>query len=658
MSFAHDFDAHSAWRREQAQRLRTLADALAARDLLDAGLHERLERLQRQLQTDKVMVAFVAEFSRGKSELINAVFFAGYGRRIMPASAGRTTMCPTELGYDPELPPCLRLLPIETRLQPQSLLEWRSAPERWERIDLDVQDPEQLARAIEKVAEVQRVPVEQARALGFWHDDSPEDNPLPGADGLVEVPRWRHALINMAHPLLKQGLVVLDTPGLNAIGAEPELTVGLLPLAQAVVFVLAADAGVSKSDLAMWREHLAPAAEGVDARLAVLNKIDVLWDGLSTPAEIDGQIERQRATTAQVLGVEPAQVIAVSAQKGLVAKVRGDAALLADSRLPDLERALTDAVLQRRRDDLGGRVDAALAAVVAEIEQRWRLREREWQDQIDELDGLRGKNTAVIAQMRRRIEQEQRDFDAGGMRIQALRSVHLKLLRELFGLLGSQSLQAGVASLAAALRQPGVKLGIRRTYTDAFARLHATLDEARRKADEVQAMLQASFRSLNAEYGFALQLPGGLDLSPFAAELRDIERSHLQYLGLTNVLRLAQAEYADRLAKAVVGRLKAVFDAASAEVESWNKAAAAQLDAQLRERRRHFARRLEAVHRIEAAAGGLDERLAELQAQREGAARDVEALRRLLNRPDRPNRPDSPLVSALEPAAPGHPDQP
>ncbi len=658
MSFAHDFDAHSAWRREQAQRLRTLADALAARDLLDAGLHERLERLQRQLQTDKVMVAFVAEFSRGKSELINAVFFAGYGRRIMPASAGRTTMCPTELGYDPELPPCLRLLPIETRLQPQSLLEWRSAPERWERIDLDVQDPEQLARAIEKVAEVQRVPVEQARALGFWHDDSPEDNPLPGADGLVEVPRWRHALINMAHPLLKQGLVVLDTPGLNAIGAEPELTVGLLPLAQAVVFVLAADAGVSKSDLAMWREHLAPAAEGVDARLVVLNKIDVLWDGLSTPAEIDGQIERQRATTAQVLGVEPAQVIAVSAQKGLVAKVRGDAALLADSRLPDLERALTDAVLQRRRDDLGGRVDAALAAVVAEIEQRWRLREREWQDQIDELDGLRGKNTAVIAQMRRRIEQEQRDFDAGGMRIQALRSVHLKLLRELFGLLGSQSLQAGVASLAAALRQPGVKLGIRRTYTDAFARLHATLDEARRKADEVQAMLQASFRSLNAEYGFALQLPGGLDLSPFAAELRDIERSHLQYLGLTNVLRLAQAEYADRLAKAVVGRLKAVFDAASAEVESWNKAAAAQLDAQLRERRRHFARRLEAVHRIEAAAGGLDERLAELQAQREGAARDVEALRRLLNRPDRPNRPDSPLVSALEPAAPGHPDQP
>ena len=55
------------------------------------------------MRTSKVMVAFVAEFSRGKSELINAIFFAGYGRRIMPASAGRTTMCPTELGYDADV---------------------------------------------------------------------------------------------------------------------------------------------------------------------------------------------------------------------------------------------------------------------------------------------------------------------------------------------------------------------------------------------------------------------------------------------------------------------------------------------------------------------------------------------------------------------------
>ena len=328
MSFNEQFDQHGAWRREFALHLKLLAEWMKDHDLLNAAVEERVLLLESQVRADKVMVAFVAEFSRGKSELINAIFFAGYGRRIMPASAGRTTMCPTELGYDGDVPPCLRLLPIESRLQPQALMEWRRAPEKWVQIDLDVNDPEQLAQALEKVAEVRYVTQDEARALGFWNDTDPEDNPPVGSDGLIEVPQWRHALINIAHPLLKQGLVILDTPGLNAIGAEPELTVSLIPQAHAVVFILSADTGVTKSDLAIWREHLITEDGGADTRLVVLNKIDTLWDALSTPEQVQAQIDRQRVTSAEILGLSVEQVIPVSAQKGLVAKVTGDLALL------------------------------------------------------------------------------------------------------------------------------------------------------------------------------------------------------------------------------------------------------------------------------------------------------------------------------------------
>jgi hypothetical protein len=48
-------------------------------------------------------------------------------------------------------------------------------------------------------------------------------------------------------------------------------------------------------------------------------------------------------------------------------------------------------------------------------------------------------------------------------------------------------------------------------------------------------------------------------------------------------------------------------------VEAWSKSAAAQLDAQLRERRRNFVRRLEAVDRIAHASEGLDSRIAEVE---------------------------------------------
>jgi len=615
MVFNQQFEQHNRWRQLRAQDLTRLGQWLDGHDLLDDGSRARLANLQAQLASDRVMVAFVAEFSRGKSELINAIFFAGYGRRIMPASPGRTTMCPTELGYEADLPPCLRLLPIETRMQAQSLLEWRSAPEQWQRIDLDVNQPEQLAQAIEQVAQSLRVPVEQARALGFWHEDNPQDNPVPGPDGLVEVPRWRHALINMAHPLLKQGLVIVDTPGPNAIGTEPELTVGLLPQAHAVVFILAADAGVSKSDLAIWREHLAPVAGRNEARLVVLNKIDVLWDELSTPQANEAQIERQRQHSAEVLGLKGQQVFAVSAQKGLLAKVRQDARLLQQSRLPQLERALADDVLGQRRRLLQSALEQAVHQLRTEVERQLEVRGHEIEEQVQELQSLRGKNATVIRQMRARIELEQTEFDQSAARIQALRSVHLKTLRRLFALLGSNQIKAEVAELAQALKQPGVKLGVKKIYTTTFARLRLSLAETQGLADEVHAMLSGMFRNLNAEYGFTLQAPLRLDLSRFLQAIDEIENTHLGYLGVTNLLRLTQAGFCERLAKAVLSRLRKLYEEASTEVELWSKTAAARLDGQLRERRRNFARRIEAVHRIQEAAGSLDERIDELLAR-------------------------------------------
>ncbi len=611
-SFNEQFDQHGAWRREFALRLKLLAEWMKDHELLDAAVEERLRRLESQVRSDKVMVAFVAEFSRGKSELINAIFFAGYGRRIMPASAGRTTMCPTELGYDSEVPPCLRLLPIETRLQPQALMEWRTAPEKWMRVDLDVNDPAQLAQALEKVAEVRKVSKDEARALGFWHDDTPDDNPMADADGIVEVPKWRHALINIAHPLLKQGLVILDTPGLNAIGAEPELTVSLIPQAHAVVFILAADTGVTKSDLSIWREHLVTESSGTESRLVVLNKIDTMWDALSTQEQVRAQIDRQRATSASILGLPEEQVIAVSAQKGLLAKVNRDDRLLQASQLPALEAALGHGLMGQRQKILRGAVAGGINDLRHEAGRVINIRRRDLAEQMMELKGLRGKNAAVIQHMRTRIEQEQGEFDSSGSKIHAVRSVHLKLLREVFGLLGTASLKAELRQLNEALRQPGIKLGVKKAYAETFDRLQKNISRAATLNGEIHAMLTGTFRQLNAEFGFSLQAPKEPELARYGRDLELVQRSHEQYLGVTNVLKLAQPEFADRLVRALGTRLRVVYESALGEVELWNKSSASQLDAQLRERRRNFVRRIEAIERIQQAASGLDERIGEI----------------------------------------------
>ena len=613
--FNEQFEQHGAWRRDFALRLKLLGQWMTEHSLMDAPVAQRLDRLETQVRADKIMMAFVGEFSRGKSELVNAIFFSHYGRRIMPASAGRTTMCPTEIAYDADAPSCLRLLPIETRLAVPALMEWRLVPEKWTRIDLDVNNPEQLALALEKVAETRRVTQDEARTLGYWNSQLPDDNPMVDAKGLVEVPKWRHALINIAHPLLKQGLVILDTPGLNAIGAEPELTVSLIPQAHAIVFVLGADTGVTKSDLSIWREHLATETEPSDTRLVVLNKIDTLWDALSTPAQMQGQIERQRVATAKVLGVGLRQVIAVSAQKGLVGKVTDDAVLLERSALLNLEAALGQGILGQRQKILGAAVTGAISELRAESGRVINIRRRDLVEQLMELNGLQGKNASVIKHLRLRISREQAEFDQGGARIQAVRSVHLKLLREVFGILGTVAVKLEMNQLTDALQQKGFKLGVKKAYGETFSRLRTNLNRVQAITAEIQTMLGAAFRQLNAEYGFSLQTPSEPVMGAYLRDLDLVERSHLQYLGFGNTFRLAQPEFADRLIGALEMRLRTIHEIALGDVELWSKSAAAQLDAQLRERRRQFGRRLETIDRIQQAAGGLDERIREIRMQ-------------------------------------------
>lgn len=612
-SFSEQFDRLSHWRKSFAAQMASFREWLAAHELLDAAVQEQLQRLENLLRGDKVSVAFVAEFSRGKSELINAVFFAHYGRRIMPASPGRTTMCPTELSYDPGLQPCLRLLPIETRAQPYSLAEWRERPSTWVQLPLDVDDADQLAQTMAHVAQVRKVPVDEARQLGFWSDEDGVENPLVDAQGLVEIPKWRHALINMAHPLLRQGLVIVDTPGLNAVGTEPELTVNLIAQAHAVVFVLAADTGVTKSDLAIWKEHLLPCHREGDAHLVVLNKIDTLWGSLDSGTEVKGLLNRQRRQSAQILDIDPARIVPLSAQKGLVAKIESNTALLQKSGLPLFEDLLAQGILAHRQSILRSVVGEGMAHLQQQVLRSILIRRRDLDEQMLELRSLRGKNTSMIGRMRQRIEQEQQAFENSTAKILALRTVHLKLMNQAFHLLGATSLRKELEQLSGALEHSGLKVGVRKVYASTFERLRDLGAQVRAAAAEVQTMLAAMFRELNAEFGFSLQPPGDLQLHDFERELAQIEESYLQYLSFGNTLKLANPMFGQRMLKALGMRLRAVFESAANDLDLWSKSATAQLDAQLKERKRSFARRMEAVDRIHEAASGLAQRIAEIE---------------------------------------------
>ncbi len=607
---ARSLDALADWRRSLDRRVDQFAGLLNQHDLIDADGTTAALLLKQRLASDRLVLAFVAEFSRGKSELINAIFFADAGRRILPATPGRTTMCPVEMAWEPQEPPSLALLPIESRRSGQPVSQLRVHLSMWRRSNLPLGDPAQLAKTLAEVTRVIRVPVDQARELGFWSDEEPEDNPLLGADNLVEVPAWRHALINYPHPLLRRGLVVIDTPGLNAIGAEPELTLNLLPSAHATVFVLAADTGVTRSDLSVWRDHLGDTAL---ERFVVLNKVDTLADPLLSNDEVQRLIASQCDDAARILQVQRHRVFPLSARLALNARLTGDKAALEGSGLLALEQALTGQLLPSRAAVVGRMVEQGVQGLRQRAQHLLADRRRQNAEQMTEMRGLRGKSQIKVDMLSTRMEQEAAEFEACLPRLGALRSVQARHLRDTLLPLSPGAVRTAVEIMQQACEASLLRLGSGRAFETLTTKLRQELERAAAAAVEIEQMVKASFRQLNSDFGFALLSSPAPSLQRHLHEMALIAASYGRYFGLRSAWRLSEPGFMAQFMRMLQSKLVALMEGASAEIETWSRGASTQLDAQLRDRRRGFEQRREAFQRVSAAAGELERRIAEVE---------------------------------------------
>ena len=624
------FEAYSDWRRRLSTGVSGLHEWLSQQELADAQTDLKIQQLLERLHQDKLVIAFVAEFSRGKSELINAIFFADFGQRLLPSSAGRTTMCPTELLYDPTRPPSIRLLPIETRTRTASVSEFKNYADEWVTLALDLSSADKMSQVLSQVSQTKRVPVGLARKYGLY-DEGDVLAPLSAGDeAAVDIPCWRHAVINFPHPLLQQGLVILDTPGLNAIGTEPELTLSLLPNAHAVLFVLAADAGVTKTDIEVWKNHLVGAdPTAKEGRLVILNKIDGLWDELKSTSEVDSEIERQVRSCAQILSLPPAQVFAVSAQKALLAKVNGDDSLLARSRLPQLELALSKELIPAKREIVGTATRAEIRALARAVQTILNARRAGLHEQLTELRGLRGKNQDVVEHMMERIKQEKELFERGMQRYTALRNVFTQHTTALYEAIGLESLRETAGSTRRRIEDSPFTKGVRTAMSDFFAAIRGNIERSAQTSAEIHDMMEAMYARFAKEHGLEPFTPPPFSMLKYQKEIDRLERAYnVHFNTLWNMVSKAKFTLMKRFFETIAIRVKHVFDIANRDLESWLKAVMAPLETQVREHHLQLRRRLDSVKRIHRASDELEERISELEQAESGLDAQFRALQR------------------------------
>ncbi len=630
--FTDQMQAYGRWRTDLIEAISKYQRWLEANKMSSAETELRIFELIDALKSDRLTIAFVAEFARGKTELINAIFFSEYDRRLLPSEAGRTTMCPTELLYDFKADESyIRLLPIETRLEDKSIQEFKQDPIDWITIPLDTDSAESMAEAFKEVVKTKRVPAPVAARLGLHTAEEADEAKM------VEIPMWRHAMISFPHPLLKEGLTILDTPGLNALGNEPELTLNMLPSAQAVIFVLAADTGVTSSDLDMWNHFVKPL--GTDAkhsRVVVLNKVDTLWDELKGEEAVNNSIKTQCKSVAKMLEIDNENIFPVSAQKGLLAKIRTDNDLLAKSNILALEYILAQEILPQKQTIVRENIVGEIGNMANESRNMIASRLSNANKQLKELHNLSGKNEDVIAHLMKKTREEQATYHKSVESFTANKKTFSEKHAKLLGLLSLSKLDKLMSKTRKEMSGTWTTHGLKAAMKEFFDLITETIKEANDQTDQINTLLQTIYRQFHKEHGLTETKPKFFSMAKFKRDLERLYHEAEAYRKSPVTTMTEQSFVVKKFFISMVSHARNTYFQAHQEVEAWGKSALAPLIARIKEHKLQMEKRLESLRKINESRDTLQNHIKELEQTAEKLNKqlaDINLLMETLNKP-------------------------
>ncbi|MCP3671558.1 MAG: hypothetical protein GY814_14240 [Gammaproteobacteria bacterium] len=624
--------AYGEWKFELIRTLNEYQDWLISNDMASKSSKRKIRESVAALNSDRLTIAFVAEFSRGKTELINAIFFAKYGRRLLPSTAGRTTMCPTEIFYDSGAGRSyVRLLPIESRLQDTGLHELKQETGQWVHYPLDLESAEQIEDTLREVVKTRKVSLREAVRLGLYN---PELHPhLDNPPAFVEVPRWRHALISFPHPLLQDGLAILDTPGLNALGSEPELTLNMLPASQAVLFILAADTGVTHTDLEIWQHHIKGFQSNRKRGLVVvLNKIDTMWDDLSTADHINRAINGQCRSTARILGVKEQSIFPISAQKGLLAKVRKDDNLLSKSNLPHLEGYLADNILNARQEIIQNTITSDISDMIETSQGMISSKLTGITTQLDELCQISGKSQDVVDDMMQKAREEQARYMKNVNSFQISRKVlknHAMTLREA---LDMEKLEQKISKTRDSMSGNWTTLGLKINMQHLFDDMRSEMQIVTKESEHIRKLIRNIYQRFHQEHGFTAAQPKTFSIMRHHIDL-DLLTQEAEIFRKSPVTAMTEKHFVvKRFFIAMVSRARDVFFQTRQEINTWIKICLEPLVFEIHNHHENIEQHLKDLKKISQSRDTLQTRITELEQQHIAIAQDLTSLRNMHSR--------------------------
>ena len=568
--------AYRQWCGQVALAIKDLDAWLVANDQATDETRSAIEVAQAGIHADRLTVGFVPGGGQGTSELINALFLHEYGQRLLPPYAGDASVCPTELCWDPaHTDAYLRLLPVETRALGIPFDKLRADPALWVEYPLNVQDAEKTVASLSEIAQTKVVSRATAARLGI---DLVE--PAPGglaAEAPVEIPRWRYAILSVPIPLLQLGLVVLDVPVLDSRWREPELATELLAGAQSLVSVLAIGQEDGAADLDL-RQYGRLGAAG--SLVVALNKIDRLWsegDG----ASVEPVIAKRRAAAAAALGVDEVQIFPVSAQKALIARMRGDTALLGATGIEALASHLLTELVRAGRQSHRGVLDQVLGGILDENRARISARMELAKSQLAELEEFRVKTTEAMGGPLRRIRQEQDVYQRSVKRLQACQEDLIRETGRCLEILNRDKFESLVVQTYTAMARSWTTFGMASAMQALFDELCSAMQAIVSEGERTPRLLSEMYSGFRRDFGFELSAPAVCFPMSLEVEIETLRHEADAFCHSRGIALARKGVVIERFRGTWVVRAQVLFDRLFDALDAWTRDALQPLAEQI-----------------------------------------------------------------------------
>lgn len=294
--------------REQRERLGGMLSEAShiVQELNMASAGENLAKLSKKVNDDTFKIQVVGTFSNGKSTVINALL----GEEVLPAYALPTTAVINEVKYG------------ETK---EAILHFRNPL------------PEKLPASLSAKAmeHMRKFNMKNIPPLHIEYCDIENYVVIPmGEDPkemLLESPYEKVELF-WPLPMLKEGVEIIDSPGLNESETRAHVTMEYLTKADAILFVLAADKLCAQDEMDFIENNLK--LNGFSDPFFVVNRFDLIKEKEKERTKQFAELKLSDYTTNSIYYI--------SAQQSLDGTIKNDYSLIAGSGMELFVTRLTD----------------------------------------------------------------------------------------------------------------------------------------------------------------------------------------------------------------------------------------------------------------------------------------------------------------------------